>query len=384
MKLILFFLIQVTLFSAFGPKAAALPEAARYGHFTCTSCHVSPGGGGTLTSYGKEFSEQKLSTWRYEKEENPLNGLLPLSDRYLLGGDLRWVYMNRKVEDQDDFKKFWRMQADLELGVHVDPTWFEPMWLTVAAGTEPAGPMTKEEDADKFKIRGYMLRINTWKDHIIARVGYFIPKFGLMLSDHTAYVRIASGLTPDSEQTQAEIIYQNDMIEVTTGVLVESTANDREGKSKSGFNLGLSGFYKNIRANLNVLSTNLALEGLDMSMLNTSASAVVTMTSRMYGMFEYDRIKNTSKSEGSETDTDSVATFSSLHFELYRGIIPYTRYEYWDSDLSSINNSNSRWGVGANWYPRPHLQTEARVLRTINNRSQLPANQIDVILHYYF
>lgn len=367
----------------FACQAWAIPEAARYGHFTCTSCHISPGGAGALTPYGREFSAQKLSTWRYSGEENPLHGLLPISDHFFLGGDVRWVYMNRSTEDESK-SEFWRMQSDVEAAAHAHPRWFEPVWVSATFGTTPAGPHTSKKEANKIRLRAWMARIDTWHDHIVARIGLFMPKFGLMLSDHTAYVRIAAGLNPDGEQTQAEVIYQNDRFEVTAALLVKSESNDRVGKSKSGFNAGLSGYFLKSRFNLNILSTELEQDQLSMKVLDLSASTVVTATSWLYGMFEADHIKTTTSVSSKSETKESVATFASANFDIMRGIIPYLRYEFWDTDLKEINTSKARWGAGANWYPRPHLHVDLRFLRTIDNISQIPANQIDAILHYYF
>jgi hypothetical protein len=361
------------------PTAAwALPEAARYNHFTCTSCHVNPAGQGTLTSYGRDFSAAKLSTWRYENEENLLHGLVPLSDRFLVGGDVRYVDLRRKTGDQK-FEKFFRMQTDLEAGVH-----FGPVWATYAVGTTPSGPTTPKEEAEEVKTRSFAARVDLWDQHVILRAGLFMPKFGLMLSDHTAFVRIASGLNPDGEQTQAEATYQDDRLEVTAAALVESEAFDRKGKTKSGYGLGVSTFLRRSRFNLNLLSTTLPVEGADVKTTAVSTSAVVTATPRIYGMAEIARVMNTIATEVADLTSNALANYFSVHYEAYKGLIPFLRYEFWDTDIVPPNTSTQRWGGGVTWYPRPHLQVEARYLRGIANQTITTSDQSDVVLHYYF
>ena len=57
--------------------AQAFPEMIRLGYVNCTSCHVSPNGGGLLTDYGRSISSEALSTWAKPKEELPGHGFLP-------------------------------------------------------------------------------------------------------------------------------------------------------------------------------------------------------------------------------------------------------------------------------------------------------------------
>jgi hypothetical protein len=375
MHLLLTLVIALFLLSS---NAMALPEAARFGHFTCTSCHVSPGGGGTLTAYGRDFST-KLSTWHYNKEEYPLHGLVPLSDRFLLGGDSRWAKMNAKMGD-NKADKFWRMQTDIEATIN-----YGPAWVSYTLGTPPAGPYDDAKDSQKVVTRAFMVRGDFWDDRIIARAGLFLPKYGLMLSDHTAFVRKITGLGPDTEQTQAEVIFQHDHIEATAAVLVESDAFDRDDKSKSGFNLGLSAFaFNRNRVNINMMSTTLDTDQVQTSTVSLGASAIIGMLNRIYGMFEIDRVQEIKKREAKKEYSELLATYSSLNVVIYKGVIPFAQYEYRDDDITSPNSSTSRWGAGFNWYPRPHFHLQGRYLRSIINTSQLASDQTDFILHYYF
>src|SRR6185437_3022708 len=83
--------ICILSFVLSGPQAHAYPELVRYGYANCTSCHVSPSGGGTLTQYGRELSREVLSTWGFEGEERPAYFIN--SPEWLnLGGDYRSVY----------------------------------------------------------------------------------------------------------------------------------------------------------------------------------------------------------------------------------------------------------------------------------------------------
>ncbi|MFM8315618.1 MAG: hypothetical protein ACKOA8_15160, partial [Deltaproteobacteria bacterium] len=56
--------------------ALSYPEFIRHGYMNCTSCHVSPTGGGALTEYGRSLSDEVLSRWSRPGESGFLYGLL--------------------------------------------------------------------------------------------------------------------------------------------------------------------------------------------------------------------------------------------------------------------------------------------------------------------
>jgi len=319
-----------------------------------------------------------LSTWAKENEENPLHGLLPLSDRYILGGDIRSVCLQQRVEGQKEFKKYWLMNADLEAAMHLDK-----FWVSATAGMEPKGPRT-EAQGFKSKVRGYFVRADLLDDHLSLRTGLFTPKFGLMLSDHTAFIRRASKLPADPEQTQFEATFLTDRWEATLALMVKSNMFDREGKSKSGVNFGVSRFIKKNRLNLNVMKTKLSLDTSETDTLVLGTSGVLTFSKRFFGMYELSKIQNTLTSSGVNEKTNELANYFSLNCEVKRGVIPFVRYEYWDSNLSTKNTSTGRWGGGLSWYPRPHFQFEGKYLRSIINSSGLSNNEVSGIFHYYF
>jgi hypothetical protein len=357
--------------------AMAIPEIARNGHFTCTSCHVSPGGGGLLTSYGRDFGAEKLSTWHMDGEEKTLEGLIPTSDTFLVGGDARWIWYSRKSEGAT-FEKFWRMQTDLEAGVHAGPVYLTAMW-----GTKPAGPMDDAKDYSTLIHRGYMARLDLLDEHVVVRAGLFMPKYGLMLADHTAYVRSANGLSPDGAQTQAEVLYQSDLFEFSVATLFENDLYDRKGKSRSGFSLGASTFIaEKDRVTVNVMSTKLVSGTTESQRVSMGVSAVVTMTNSLYSMLEIDRVHNSTKSDTLESYSEALVNYFSVNYEAYTGLVPYVRYEYLDTDMNKPDTSTTRMGAGVNWYPRPHMQFEFRSLRaTAGSRT---TDEMEGLLHYYF
>lgn len=114
MKSLLRRLFLLLLFLVVSAKQSfGYPEMNRHGYANCTACHVGPNGGGILTPYGRQLSQELLSTWGKEDESKFLYGIFRLPDWLNLGGDFRAVqtYLNSPKIEQG---KFIFMQADLE------------------------------------------------------------------------------------------------------------------------------------------------------------------------------------------------------------------------------------------------------------------------------
>jgi hypothetical protein len=102
--------------------AFAYPEMVRHGYAQCTACHISPAGGGILSSYGRQLSADLMSTWSYTNEANFLHSEVgaKLSEKgFLFGGDIREVQTRLKDQTQIDGKLFL-MQANFDAAYQVE------------------------------------------------------------------------------------------------------------------------------------------------------------------------------------------------------------------------------------------------------------------------
>jgi hypothetical protein len=366
----------VTILTAMGAlPLLAVPEAARYGHLTCISCHVSPAGGGLLTSHGRDFASEKLVTSSYFREASPTHGLTDTDDTFLIGGDARWVKQQTKFDSvTEDY--FWRMQTDIEAGIHTGP-----LWVTAAVGSKPAGPQNSTENGEKYVLRSYAARLDLMDEHLMVRGGLFMPRYGLNLSDHSAYIRSSVGLYPDAEQTQIEATYENDDFDVNATLILAVNAPDRKDRAQSGLGANAATLIGHQRVGLSVLATE-RRDG-DVITRRTSAGVfgVATITRRLFAMAEVDHTKRQTDIDGDSTNTDSNAYYSSLTYELFRGFSPYGRVELYQADTSATESQVRRYGLGINLYPRPHLQFDGRYLKVQRHNSS--GSQIVLIIHYY-
>src|SRR5260221_9627839 len=80
-------------------EAAAYPQFQfSSGTTRCSQCHQSPGGGGLLTSWGRDESGDTISLGG---DGAFLHGLVPMPSWLAPGGDLRFAIINNEVGSPD-------------------------------------------------------------------------------------------------------------------------------------------------------------------------------------------------------------------------------------------------------------------------------------------
>src|SRR4051812_23670030 len=99
-------------------RAVAYPEMVRHGYFNCTTCHVSPNGGGVLTEYGRALSREVVSTWGIEGEGKPFYGLYTEPEWLRTGASFRVIqtYLNDPNQTKETA---FPMQAEVEAAATV-------------------------------------------------------------------------------------------------------------------------------------------------------------------------------------------------------------------------------------------------------------------------
>lgn len=177
-------------FALYAANASAFPSMARLGYTSCSTCHVSPTGGGVLTDYGRGIAEAELSTFSYDGQGELAWGLPVSIPRVLLGGDVRTMSIRR-----GDVKQDFLMQADLELAHNVTKN----LWLVMEGGE--FGP-----DHSVEARRNYVM-LQTHDGALIYRLGHFMPAYGLMVDDHTTTARQQLGFGEGQESYNAEVSY---------------------------------------------------------------------------------------------------------------------------------------------------------------------------------
>src|SRR3989344_836543 len=173
--------LWLLFFSVFySDRAKAYPELSRHGYTNCTSCHLSPSGGGLLTAYGRELSKEILSTLDREGEQYFAYNKLPADEKVLLGVYIRGLQALRDSDEKEEARAIL-MQADAEAGYN------EKKWAIAASIGRQEIRSGLDSKGRLFSRRHYFLYRVT--EEVAVRAGKFLRFYGLNDPNHNLYVR---------------------------------------------------------------------------------------------------------------------------------------------------------------------------------------------------
>ncbi len=202
-KLLCFAMVAGDLFTT----ANAFPEFVRFGYQSCSSCHVSPAGGGILTSYGRSFASEKLSTWSYENEEQLLHGAVLMPEWLIIGGNVRQLQSYVETPRARD-ARWLPMQRDFDACVSK----FSATFCATIGITKPAA--LSGDQHSQYGMRKYMLKYDV-NDYASVRLGRFFTRYGLMIANHTSAIRKGLGFFPLSETDHLELNFANELFDLS-------------------------------------------------------------------------------------------------------------------------------------------------------------------------
>lgn len=195
------FVLAILLASA---RAYAYPQFELSKDQSCAGCHISPSGGGLLSENGMVTAE---SISMFGTAPEFMYGKLKTPDWLALGGDFRGAWGYQQTPQR--YLVAFPMQGDIYGAATKGP-----ISLQVTVGIRPAEE--GNEAATVVWSREHYLR---WEQDpsthqgFGARVGRFMPVFGLRLAEHPVYTRRYGGTPLFSETYAAAVSYTNDKIE---------------------------------------------------------------------------------------------------------------------------------------------------------------------------
>lgn len=196
----------------FSGRAQAYPQFQfSSGTNRCGQCHYSPGGGGLLTSWGRDESADTISLGG---DGAFLHGAVPLPSALALGGDLRFAALRNDVGSPAgaDVAAF-PMQLDLYGRVAIGESWS----VNVTLG---ARGIARPDDTSVGGRFGAAVGQLMSREHYVmwrpsatgpyARVGRFFAPYGLRFAEHIFYVRRYTGFNLYQETYNASGGYVTD------------------------------------------------------------------------------------------------------------------------------------------------------------------------------
>jgi hypothetical protein len=356
-------LLLLLVFWAHG--AWAFPELIRHGYAQCTTCHVSPTGGGVLTQYGRQLSAEVLSTWSSPGEEQFLHSPVgqKLADKgILVGGDVRGIATHYKDPNQEENKQFF-MMADIEGAYQTDH-----FTGVISIGRiNNAGDGGIHGDFDSTEYYGLI----KFTDEFNIRAGRFSPAYGINVPDHTVVTRqMLGGVWPRHEFDTVEGSYLSEHWTVI-GTAAQSAPGSRVTSQETVRSLNVS---YNLLNSMRVGGSYWEGRGPKLDRHMYGPNAILGFTSRFYNMTEIDFDQ--------QSGHNGTFGFTQLAYEVHKGVTPYLQYQREQTNNSDSSTLAQTYGVGVHFYPRPHVEISGELDRI--HSYALWSDMAYLLAHYYF
>jgi hypothetical protein len=198
--------------AVFARHADAYPQFQLSRDQTCSSCHISPAGGGLLNENGTNVSE---SISQFGTDGNFMYNAIPLPSWLEFGGDLR--DSDGYLQTPEKYLVNIPMQAD----VYGTAAWGN-FRIYLTGGYRPVG--YGEDQFPLWSREHYLM----WQQNLgspyglFVRAGRFMPVFGLRQAEHEDYDRRFGGTPLYSETYAAAIEWIQPSFEIhLTGFIVD-------------------------------------------------------------------------------------------------------------------------------------------------------------------
>jgi hypothetical protein len=370
-------LLAVALLGMTARQAVAEPRFLSKQYTRCTTCHISPTGGGLLSAYGRSLSHRELSTTGEPMashddtmapppgEESFLWGALgdKLGDLQL-GVDMRPSYLRYSFLGQSSDRNLL-MNADVLASYRVKD------WVFY-------GQLGRELERDGFTLDSY----EYWAGYQPAeglgvRAGRFLPAYGIRFADHTSYNRSFLGLAQYDQIYGVEVSHSRGryLTRVSLGPGRAESLIDDDGRSAftatgrlqvdlgSRASLAASGLFRNESD----VEPRLGSAGIA---LGFAPNARLTTWTQVDGQFR----------EGA-TETSYVIV-NETAVELYRGI--WVTF----SPQARVGGGAAvpdllRFGVGTVILPRTHFNVNVSYYNDRNRTSDITSHIFLAQFHLY-
>lgn len=341
------------LFALLGSTEAwAFPEMVRHGYTQCITCHTSHVGGNLLTEYGRSLSRELLSQPTLagkesaEGDEQFMYGLVAPPKWLTLGGDIRTLQLF--VESKDASRgRFFIMQVDLDASVQLGERWraFASIGRIEARETDAVA-----EDFVGSPRHGveYLFTHPEAENRVTLRVGRFMPAYGILFPEHTFVTRTLLDFGPGQERYAAELAWNNEKTSViATGIGARLEGKDTEDET-GGILQVAHGVGEGSKVGVNYYNSRREdLAGAKFTREIYGAFAHIGFTKQWYALLDVNRPK-------SSTEKWGLVETMKLGYEVHQGWHIVGVQEFANLDSEKSNPKFEAYGIGTQWFPRPH------------------------------
>jgi len=329
-------LLSLVFVVASAPAALAFPGSVRWGYANCSTCHYNVAGGGILTPYGRQLSRELLSTWSGKREPEFAYGT-SLPPWLALGGDIELLTLSKARGDAVRL-----VQADLEGAVT------HGRLLAVAT----VGPRADGSEAmgNGLMSRRHYLQL-TLKPYLSVRAGRFLPNYGVWNGDASTATRRGLGLDHDTYNVEANWITERFNASLT-GIAFSAGGGPSERGAAATAGVFFAGRNK-------VWLSYMSRHGPGLDREAAGLSGVFGIGHRAYLLAQADlqrvRVDGTAPMVANELDTNLC-----FARETVKGLYVLLTDEMTRGHLGTSDRLSHSYGAGLRWFPRPHLELQAR------------------------
>lgn len=351
-------------------RADAFPELTIRGESPrCTTCHISPGGGGILNDYGRDEAATTLSRGG---DGRFLSGAWETPSWLLLGGDVRaaaLAYDDTRATEGTELAAF-PMQVDARAAVQLGP-----ISIVATGGLRGSTRLYAKSAADYVQSsEHYAMWSQDAGAGAYVRAGKFFPVQGLRLPDHTLYVARFTGMDLFEQPYAVEAGYIDSGWEVHAAGFVHDPIVD-VGRRESG---GV------LYAELHGDAWATAVQGRfgtgdEGSRALAGATARVGSPAGLVVLGEVDVIR---EAIAGSIAVDRAVGLVGADQQLARGLAAFGWYEQYWEQIGLVRALHQGAGLALKYYPRAHweLITEGELQRVgPNGNVGLAMFQV----HYY-
>ncbi len=368
LKFVLYF-FTICFFSS---KLWSYPELSRHGYTNCTSCHVSPSGGGLLNLYGRELSKEILRTWSKDKEQYFAYNSVPFlsqNEKLLVGAYVRGLQMKRVTSTVEEARSIL-MQADIEVGYSPEK------WAVVATAGRQEIRSGQQSDSRFFSRRHFALYRVDEKQNI--RFGKFLKYFGLSDPNHNLYVRRDLQLGFDTESYNLEYSFFSEKWSLYLTGIFGSFGDQYSQTREKGISSSLSYFFDD-KQKVGFSFLKAADDNQDRYL--GGLWTIYSFSKKIFLLSELDYQEKTLKSNSAKQA--GFATSNRLNYEWYQGVISFILAERKFLNQSDPLAEQQGYGLGVQLFPRPHFEIFGAWQRDEVISTQSRSDLYWVMLHFY-
>lgn len=353
-------------------RGFAYPELSRHGYVNCTTCHVSPAGGGILTPYGRELSKEILSSWAKDGEQYfayDAYKKLGQSEKVLLSAFFRGVQVVRDSDAKRDARAII-MQADAEAAYNGEKF-------------AVVGTLGRQELRSGFLSHGRLFSRRHYALYRLAethnlRFGRFLKFYGLNDANHNLMIRRDLQLGFDTESYNLEYSWLGESVSAYLTGIFGSFGDTLAQSQEKGATGSISYYF------LDKQKVGLSfMRSEDTTQRRTLGGPwlIFSFIKPLFLLSEFDYQNKTIKL----TSQRQVGFVNSnrLNYEWFQGFISFLTFEKKFLNHNDPLSRQQSYGAGLQFFPRPHIELVAAWQKDQVLQTNTSSDLYWLMLHFY-